>query len=91
LSSGDLRWGYGRLDRLTRIVASMPAPVASGWSDVAGWALHPLESAALSRRTLIPDVALRADPTSAEFFERHDPPETVTSLRIGAGPILRPV
>src|ERR1700726_2250335 len=32
-------------------VASMPAPVASGWSDFAGWALHPLESAALSRRT----------------------------------------
>jgi hypothetical protein len=32
-------------------VTSMPAPVASGWSDVAGWGLHPLESAALSRRT----------------------------------------
>src|SRR6202011_1727858 len=42
-------------DPLTRgfrhFVASMPAPVASGWSDVAGWDLHPLESAALSRRT----------------------------------------
>src|ERR1700752_4126690 len=32
-------------------VASMPAPVASGWSEIAGWASHPLESAALSRRT----------------------------------------
>ena len=32
-------------------VASMPAPVASGWSDFAGWGLHPLESAAFSRRT----------------------------------------
>jgi hypothetical protein len=29
----------------------MTAPVASGWSDLAGWGLHPLESAALSRRT----------------------------------------
>src|SRR5260221_5770489 len=28
-----------------------PQAVASGWSDLAGWALHPLESAALSRRT----------------------------------------
>ena len=34
-------------------VASMPAPVASGWSDFAGWASHPLESAAFSRRTPI--------------------------------------
>jgi hypothetical protein len=34
-------------------VASMPAPVASGWSDVAGWDSHPLESAALARRTPI--------------------------------------
>jgi hypothetical protein len=28
----------------------MTAPIASGWSG-AGWRLHPLESAALSRRT----------------------------------------
>jgi hypothetical protein len=33
-------------------VTSMPAPTASGWSDVAGRVSHPLESAALSRRTL---------------------------------------
>src|SRR5260370_26110475 len=38
-------------------VSSMPAPVASGWSDFAGWGLHPLESAALSRRT--PEAAVR--------------------------------
>src|SRR6201981_2588081 len=37
-------------------VASMPAPVASGWSEIAGWASHPLESAALSRRTPIPVI-----------------------------------
>jgi hypothetical protein len=35
----------------------MTAPVASGWSDLAGWDLHPLESAALSRRTLISDIS----------------------------------
>jgi hypothetical protein len=29
----------------------MTAPVAFGWSDLAGWGSHPLESAALSRRT----------------------------------------
>src|SRR5271167_4484698 len=34
----------------SHFVTSMTAPVASGWS-VTGWGLHPLESAALSRRT----------------------------------------
>src|SRR6202167_770577 len=34
----------------SHFVTSMTAPVASGWSDLAGWGLHPLESAALSRR-----------------------------------------
>lgn len=33
----------------------MPAPVASGWS-IAGWAFHPLESAAFARRTPLPDA-----------------------------------
>jgi len=42
-------------------VSSMPAPVASGWSDVAGWASHPLESAALARRTPIADPHDRPD------------------------------
>jgi hypothetical protein len=36
-------------------VSSMPAPVASGGSDFAGWALHPLENAAFSRRAPIAD------------------------------------
>jgi hypothetical protein len=31
-------------------VASIAAPVASGWS-IAGWGSHPLEDAAFSRRT----------------------------------------
>jgi hypothetical protein len=41
----------------SHFVTSMTAPVASGWSDLAGWGLHPLESAALSRRTREADVA----------------------------------
>ncbi len=41
----------------SHFVASMTAPVASGWSDLAGWGLHPLESAALSRRTRKADIA----------------------------------
>jgi hypothetical protein len=35
----------------SHFVTSMTAPVASGGSEFAGWAFHPLESAALSRRT----------------------------------------
>jgi hypothetical protein len=38
----------------------MTAPIASGWSDFAGWASHPLESAAFSRRT--PKTASRMPP-----------------------------
>jgi hypothetical protein len=34
----------------SHFVTSIAAPAASGWS-VAGWDYHPLESAALSRRT----------------------------------------
>jgi hypothetical protein len=40
----------------SHFVASIAAPVASDWSDLAGWDLHPLESAALSRRTLEADI-----------------------------------
>jgi len=36
----------------------MTAPIASGGSEFAGWALHPLESAALPRRTPIPVIDL---------------------------------
>jgi hypothetical protein len=35
----------------SHFVTSMTAPVASGWSDLAGWGSHPLESAAFARRT----------------------------------------
>src|SRR2546429_4601632 len=37
-------------------VSSMPAPVAFRLERIAGWGLHPLESAALSRRTPIPAI-----------------------------------
>jgi hypothetical protein len=44
---------------------AIAAPVASGWS-VAGWDLHPLESAALSRRTPRPDV-LQTSPAKLRY------------------------
>ena len=34
-------------------VSSMTAPIASGWSEIAGWDLHPLESAALSQPNVL--------------------------------------
>src|SRR5215467_5310608 len=37
-------------------VTSIAAPAASGWS-VAGWDLHPLESAALPRHTPVADMS----------------------------------
>ena len=43
----------------SHFVTSMTAPVASGWSG-RRWDLHPLESAALSRRTPTADIAHHA-------------------------------
>ena len=40
-------------------VSSMPAPVASGGSDVAGWDLHPLESAAFHGAPPFPSLRKR--------------------------------
>jgi hypothetical protein len=51
----------------------MPAPVASGWSDVAGWASHPLESAALARRTPLTDLS-GAMEAPAQLGDRGGPP-----------------
>jgi hypothetical protein len=45
----------------SHFVTSIAAPVASGWSDLAGWDLHPLESAALSRRTLNAEGRIHGD------------------------------
>jgi len=35
----------------SHFVTSMTAPIASGWSNIAGWDLHPLRNAAFARRT----------------------------------------
>ncbi len=37
----------------------MTAPIASGWSKIAGWVSHPLENAASARRT--PEPAFRTN------------------------------
>ena len=39
------------IEGFSHFVTSMTAPIASGWSEFAGWGLHPLESAAFTRRT----------------------------------------
>ena len=41
------------IEGFSHFVTSMTAPIASGGSEFAGWGLHPLESAALARRTPI--------------------------------------
>jgi len=40
----------------SHFVTSMTAPIASGWSNFAGWVSHPLENAAFARRTPFPDI-----------------------------------
>jgi hypothetical protein len=35
----------------SHFVTSMTAPIASGWSNFAGWNSHPLRNAAFARRT----------------------------------------
>jgi hypothetical protein len=42
----------------SHFVTSMTAPIASGWSEIAGWDSHPLENAALARRTPKRDMQL---------------------------------
>jgi hypothetical protein len=49
-------------------VTSIAAPVASGWSDLAGWGFHPLESAALARRTDKPDMRRNGDLTPQQPY-----------------------
>ena len=39
------------IEGFSHFVTSMTAPIASGWSEFAGWDSHPLESAAFARRT----------------------------------------
>ncbi len=42
------------IEGFSYFVTSITAPIASGWSEIAGWDSHPLRNAALSRRTPIP-------------------------------------
>src|SRR5271169_2205633 len=39
-TAGVLPEGFRHFVSSMPVVSSMPAPVASGWSDVAGWASH---------------------------------------------------
>jgi len=41
---------------ISYFVTSITAPIASGWSEIAGWVSHPLENAALPRRTPTRDI-----------------------------------
>src|SRR5262249_10514313 len=54
----------------SHFVTPIAAPAASGWS-VAGWDSHPLESAALSRRTPISDIRVGRAPGSRSDFSRY--------------------
>ena len=66
--TGHAAWGYisapahlfvtRYTEGLSHLVTPMTAPVASGWS-LAGWGLHPLENAALPRRTPNSDIRAR--------------------------------
>jgi len=62
------------LEGFSDFVTSMTAPVVSGWSKIAGWELHPLENAALTRCTPQPVIqrqtktaTLRPNATAAAF------------------------
>jgi len=59
----------------------MTAPVASGWSELAGWGFHPLESAAFARRT--PRADHRADIGKCPLLEDEPP------FLPGTGPPLK--
>jgi len=49
------------------------APIASGWSNIAGWVSHPLENAAFAWRTPNPDLRqVRLKPISVlKHFPSH--------------------
>ncbi len=58
--------GSSKMTRYTRgfshFVTSMTAPIASGWSIIAGWDLHPLRNAAFARRTPEHDILMIKEP-----------------------------
>jgi hypothetical protein len=53
----------------SHFVTSMTAPIASGWSNIAGWDSHPLENAAFARRTPTPALpgSKKGDPKAADM------------------------
>jgi hypothetical protein len=53
-------------DGFSHFVTSMTTPIASDWSNIAGWVSHPLENAAFARRTPIPDIQERRTSTVAK-------------------------
>src|SRR5918996_1698118 len=53
------------IEGFSHFVTSMTAPIASGGSEFAGWGLHPLESAALPRRTPISDFRVSRSSTGS--------------------------
>ena len=44
------------IEGFSYFVTSITAPIASGWSEIAGWDSHPLENAAFARRTPKTDI-----------------------------------
>jgi hypothetical protein len=62
------------IEGFSYLVTSITAPIASGWSEIAGWDSHPLRNAALSRRTPEPDVGLgqKASATHMSVLRRRD-------------------
>ena len=47
------------IEGFSYFVTSITAPIASGWSEIAGWDSHPLENAAFARRTPRADIQVR--------------------------------
>jgi hypothetical protein len=52
----------------SHFVTSMTAPIASGWSNIAGRDSHPLRNAALARRT--PKHDIHKIPMNGKFFRK---------------------
>jgi len=57
----------------------MTAPIASGWSKIAGWDSHPLENASFTRRT--PKGDLRGFVGLATALFKPNPAETAANYR----------
>ncbi|MDE2493326.1 MAG: hypothetical protein KGL97_05405, partial [Alphaproteobacteria bacterium] len=64
------------IEGFSHFVTSMTAPIASGWSEVAGRASHPLESAALSRRTPSSVIRQKAEASAPKDVVRVCIPQT---------------